>query len=85
MDNLKTGLGLVLTLQALLAVGAWHINPLEYTGQRIFGAIMAVEFVLTATVLYVYSAGRGDYDQEWVVCGLAFAVIIGLLTYFTVR
>ena len=85
MNNLRTGLGLVLTLQALLALGAWLINPLEYTVQRIFGAIMAVEFVLTATILYIYSAGSGDYDQEWVVCGLAFAVLIGLFTYFAVR
>ena len=85
MNNLKTGLWLVLTLQALLALGAWLINPLEYTAQRVFGAIMAVEFVLTATILYIYSAGRGDYDQEWVVGGLAFAVLIGLLTYFAVR
>jgi hypothetical protein len=46
---------------------------------------MAVEFVLTATILYIYSAGSGDYDQEWVVCGLAFAVLIGLFTYFAVR
>lgn len=85
MKNLKAGLGLVLTIQAILALSAWLINPLEYTAQRIFGAIIAVEFILTATILYIYSAAREDYDQEWVVCGLTFAVLIGLLTYFTVR
>ena len=83
MNRLNACFSMLLGFQALLAATLWRIDPFEYVGQRMFGAVLSAELVIVAIFLHSYLSGE-DYDQEWPALGLAFIVLIGLLTYFMV-
>jgi len=82
MNRLPIGFGLLLAFQAFLVVALWAVDPVQYTGQRLFGSILAAQLVIIAIFLHLYLSGSEDYDQEWVAVGLAFIVLICLLAYF---
>jgi hypothetical protein len=84
MNRLYVGFGLLLGFQAVLMAALWLVDPFQYVGQRVFGAVIAAQLGIIAIFLHLYLSEGEDYDQEWIALGLAFIVLIGLLTYFVV-
>jgi Na+/melibiose symporter-like transporter len=82
MNRLSVGFGLLLVFQAMLVAALWLVDPLQYVGQRMFGATLGAQLVIVAIFLHLYLSRGEDYDQEWIAVGLAFIVLIGFLTYF---
>ena len=71
MVNLKSWLGILLLLQAIITAVSWFRYP-----------ILLLSFFI-ASCLYAIDQ-TNDFDQEWIAVGLAILILTWFLAYFSV-
>lgn len=82
---------LALVAQFILVSVAFSLDPMSPQGQRMFGGLVASSFIILSMLLYAYKGyggvvkptGKGledPNDQEWYAAGLAFIILILLMT-----
>jgi len=78
----------ILIIQAIILFTAFNLDPIVQ--QEKFGFMLSISFVLTASLLYIYSKGSDifpekvlELDEEWIAIGIAFAILIILFIIYT--